>query len=793
MLSCDLFSHPGTALLRHLEDVAQTSRDIAWSKEIKLEALGLSRTQFIHFVETLGVAHDFGKSTRYFQEYLLHRPDEQYTRPLEANHGALSAIFAYYAVQHIFKEHTAGMAPYLPYIGFLIVKRHHGDLKDVKNEIEDAVDPDKLKVIDHQIASIDRADLQRLYATLLPNVPVDAFLRSYRDVLGQLNAGKFAFDKWLRSTSSPAACIFSLLCYSILISADKTEASGVSVERRESSLTKSLVDKYRENEGFSHATTEINRVRNAIYHDVTRSIESINVAQTKIMSLTAPTGTGKTLTALSAALKLRQRIYETRGYCPRIVYSLPFLSIIDQNFEVVADVLTRCGVPITSDVALKHHHLADVFYATANNEFEPDEAQFLIEGWNSEIIVTTFVQFFHSLFTNKNRSLRKFHNIVNSIVILDEVQAIPHKYWHLLNDFLVELGQCFGTYIILITATQPLIFQGDVRELLPDKDRYFAHFNRTRLYPDVGASRSFSEFAATIQDDIAQNPEKNFLIVLNTIRCARLMYARLVQADNENSTYFYLSTHVTPKERSKRIHEIKQSSKRKVVVSTQLIEAGVDIDVDIVYRDFGPLDSINQVSGRCNRNDRNEKQGIVHIYRINDGRRDVYSYVYDGLPVDKTFDTLNAYTGGREGAVVEEASFLELINDYFSKIKRALSADTSKELLQRITKLEFEHIYDEFKLIDEVGYEKLDLFVELDTLAQELWQRYEHIQGLVNKRERFRAFLQIKRDFYDYVISVPIRDVPDEILESEYLGRIPNEMLKIYYDEKTGFNGECTR
>lgn len=787
MPSCNLFSHPGTALLRHLGDVAQTSRDIACSKEIALETLGLSHTQFISFVETVAVAHDFGKSTRYFQEYLLHRPDEQYSRPLEANHGALSAIFAYYVLQHIFRDHTIGIAPYLPYIGFLIIKRHHGDLKDVKNEIEDAVDPDKLGVIDNQIASIDPVELQRLYATLLPNVPVDTFLRSYRDVLYRLNADKFAFDKWLRATSGPTACIFSLLCYSILISADKTEASGVSVERRVSTLTKNLVDRYRENEGFDQATTDINRVRNAIYDDVMRSIESINIAQTKIMSLTAPTGTGKTLTALSAALKLRQRICETRGYCPRIVYSLPFLSIIDQNFEVVEDVLARSGVPMTSDVALKHHHLADVFYATVDNEFALDAAQFLIEGWNSEIVVTTFVQFFHSLFTNKNRSLRKFHNIVNSIVILDEVQAIPHKYWHLLNDFLVVLGACFGTYIILITATQPLIFQRNVEELLPEKDKYFEHFNRTRLYPYVGAARSFAEFTTKIQDDIAQNPTKSFLIVLNTIRCARLMYACLAQADDESSTHCYLSTHVTPKERSERIQEIKQSTKRKVIVSTQLIEAGVDIDVDIVYRDFGPLDSINQVSGRCNRNDRNETQGVVNIYRINDGRRDIYSYIYDGLPMDKTFDTLNAHTDGIEGAVVEEASFLKLINDYFSKIKRALSTDTSKELLQRITKLEFEHIYDEFKLIDEAGYEKLDLFVELDARAQELWQRYEHIQCLTDKRDRYRAFLQIKRDFYDYVISVPVRDVPDEIHESEYLGRIPNEMLEIYYDDTTGF------
>src|SRR5450830_506841 len=133
-----------------------------------------------------------------------------------------------------------------------------------------------------------------------------------------------------------------------------------------------------------------------------------------IYSLNVPTGTGKTLTALSFSLKLRDKIKTELNFMTKIIYSLPFLSIIDQNFKVFEDVFKNVqGYTPTTDILLKHHHLSDIFYETNGNvEYDTSESLLLIEGWNSEIIVTTFIQFFHSLISNKNRSLRKFHNII---------------------------------------------------------------------------------------------------------------------------------------------------------------------------------------------------------------------------------------------------------------------------------------------------------------------------------------------------------------------------------------------
>jgi len=173
---------------------------------------------------------------------------------------------------------------------------------------------------------------------------------------------------------------------------------------------------------------------------------------------------------------------------------------------------------------------------------------------------------------------------------------------------------------------------------------------------------------------------------------------------------------------------------------------------------------------------------------INDGKKDVYKYVYSGLPVDKTKDTLKAYIEeGAESRGIQEAHFLQLINRYFSKIKGDLAEDEAKKLLQYIKKLEFDEINREFKLIDEKRYEKFDLFVELDDRAVNLWTQYKQIRNIENHFARRREFLSIKRDFYDYVISVPVDEVPDDLKDYPYLGRIPKEVLTTHYDKDTGF------
>lgn len=264
---------------------------------------------------------------------------------------------------------------------------------------------------------------------------------------------------------------------------------------------------------------------------------------------------------------MNARLKEEKKIKAKIIYSLPFLSIIDQNYDVFEDVFkTVENATPSEDVLLKHHHLADIFYRTQDDEeFEGLKSLFLIEGWNSEIIVTTFVQFFHTIVSNKNRSLRKFHTIANSIVILDEVQSVPHKYWLLLKQIISGFAEYFNTYFIFVTATQPLIFDpenGEITELVKNKDKYFREFDRVKLEINLNPM-NLDEFKEIIESEVKEKPDKDFLFVFNTIKSSLNIYKHLKDLKLKNSDYYYLSTNIVPKERLNRIKKIKKKVGKK--------------------------------------------------------------------------------------------------------------------------------------------------------------------------------------------------------------------------------------
>ena len=265
-------------------------------------------------------------------------------------------------------------------------------------------------------------------------------------------------------------------------------------------------------------------------------------------------------------------------------------------------------------------------------EFEMDveKSLLLIEGWHSEIVVTTFVQFFHSLITNRNRAARKFHNMVNSIIILDEVQSIPYKYWVLVNNALKYLAEEYNCWVVLVTATLPLIFReekGEIKPLIENKQKYFEKFNRVE-YDFNLEEKEFEEFKQEVLDEILES-DKDIMVVLNRIECSKDLYSFVKEGlereygrgkvteegvlEFENLELINLSTHIIPIHRLERIRSAKEAGeKRKVIITTQLIEAGVDISVNEIYRDLAPLDCIIQTAGRCNRNNEEEK-GAVKI------------------------------------------------------------------------------------------------------------------------------------------------------------------------------------
>jgi CRISPR-associated endonuclease/helicase Cas3 len=754
--SCNLYSHPGKLLKEHLFNVGYSSRETLTLKEIDLSELQIKKDILVDLSYLIGICHDLGKATEYFQNYIKETDEKKRmqmkSRP-ETKHGLLSAIFTYFVLREYLKGQQALNEPLcdiFSVMSYLIVKRHHGNLRDAYFEILDLREDRDLEVLDRQIQSIDLDEVKEVYRDML-NVDISYFFSHYREIIKEILQKKKRI-RHLKDEKNIEYSLITQVLYSILINSDKVEASGIRPKRNRGEISSDLIDLYKTIEGYNKSEEKIDIIRNSIYDDVISTVDGLNLEQ-KIYSLNVPTGTGKTLTSLSFALKLRNKLEREKGFTPKIIYSLPFMSIIDQNFDVFERVFKKVnGHPPTTDILLKHHHLADIFFKTEDNEFETSESLFLIEGWNSEIIVTTFVQFFHTLISNKNRALRKYHNIVNSIVILDEVQSIPHEYWLLFRELISIFSRYFNTYFIFVTATQPLIFEPEkeIQELVKDRTKYFSEFDRIELIPELEIT-PFEEFKEIVREDIENNKEKNFLVVLNTINSSKELYEHLKSFETERTCYYYLSTNIIPKERLRKIEKIKTSKGRMVIVSTQLIEAGVDIDVNIVYRDFSTLDSINQIAGRCNRNYRTDEKGIVKVFVLIDrNNKKYYQYIYGDRPIliDTTYQVLKSFYK------INEPLFLEIMNEYYAKVKDAMSNDKSEKMVSYLFDLEFESIQKNFRLIKQ-DYEKVDVFIELDDYAKEIRQIYQEIREEKDPFKRKKEFLKIKKDFYDYVISVP--------------------------------------
>lgn len=340
-----------------------------------------------------------------------------------------------------------------------------------------------------------------------------------------------------------------------------------------------------------------------------------------------------------------------------------------------------------------------------------------------------------------------------------------------------------------MTATQPLIFQPEIeiKELCTNSDQYFRQFDRLDLVPCLEPV-TIADFMEQVATDIESNPEKSFLIIMNTIHSSQQLYQYL-QKRMHKENFVYLSTMIFPKERLDRITQIRKSGKRKIIVSTQIVEAGVDLDVDVVYRDFGTLDSVVQASGRCNRNF-NEKRGLVKLFRIQDDKRFYYTYIYGGnsMLIDKTQQVLEKRT------IIPEHDFKDMVENYYHLVKQSMSNDEAKKLLENIAQLEFENIQRNFELISE-DYPKIDVFIEYDNEAAKVWKEFERIQEIVDPSEKRREFMKIKKHLRDYTISVPEKFKETAgYLNSVDMGYVSKMMIQQtgIYDKQLGFLKEET-
>jgi len=838
----EFYSHlePNKILLKdHLQYVGNRSKKIIQSKKIdKIDERILADISYL-----IGISHDFGKYTTFFQKKLkgFCDKDDRLT-----HHGLISAFFAFEIVNEFVElENVGNELPYkfLPLLAYVIVKRHHLDL----GNIEDDVKAEKLfdigfKNLSKQLEDIweNKNQINEEYHSLFQGYPICTEkifnnLEKYKKnvkfssdinlIIKDLDKSFYFFRK--ANDKTLIYYFLILLLYSVLIDSDKKYAGGVrEIERKR--LPKDLVETYLNKEKFQEENkTNINSVRDEIRKSVLKNIKDPQNKNQKIFTLTAPTGTGKTLTSLSAALILRgnlRKIFKMENE-PRIIYSLPFTSIIDQNYSVFDKALAQmeCFKAYESEYLLKHHYLSEIFYKTIgiDKEKDVDESLSLIESWESEIIVTTFIQLFYTLIGYKNRSLKKFHNIVNSIILLDEIQNIPIEYWNLVREVLLGMTKYYNCRVILITATKPLIFEEDEYiELVENYEKYFKESDLNRVCLKINLS---TQVIPNFYNSLIDWSKSSYLFVFNTIGASLEFYylisrdkfeeietvvlnkegkkkikiKKIIKGDRKYDLY-YLSSNVIPKVRREIIEVIKkriENNQKVIIISTQLIEAGVDVDCECVYRDIGPLDSIIQVSGRCNRNKKYStgETHLINLIKINEkGSEYRYANIYDKVLLNIVSELL------KEKEFIFEKDFLDLINEYFREAKGKSILET--KLIKSLYSLYF---YDknldsykrkpisEFKLIEERDWYEVDVFVELDEDAQKIYRKYQEIREIKNTFERKNEFLKIRKDFYDYVISIPYQYASDFIEDKDisYIPKIAKEDIEQghYYDPETGF------
>lgn len=420
-----------------------------------------------------------------------------------------------------------------------------------------------------------------------------------------------------------------------------------------------------------------------------------------LFRLTVPTGGGKTVASLAFAIN-----HAVENKMDRIIYVIPYTSIIEQNAAIFGQMLGRENV-------LEDH--CNVDYESAD-ELKP--MQLATENWDKPVIVTTNVQFFESLFSNKSSKCRKLHNIANSVIVFDEAQMLPNDYLKPCIAAMEELAKRYRSSIVLCTATQPALqsFFSDTTagiELCPRIEEQFRFFRRVSL-KHIG--RIAEE---TLREMILA--EEQALCIVNTKKRAQSLYQEM-----QGEGVYHLSTYMYPEHRRRILETIRGRLKAKlkcIVVSTSLVEAGVDLDFGAVYRQLAGADSIIQAAGRCNREGKKKpEESITYIFQLEEkeympGQRQQMS-VTDILLEEQ-----------------EDLSSLETIRRYFEMLYhyKGESLD-KKDIMGKFKKnrFSFAEVSRIFKLIEN---NTTAVFINREKRSEEILNEIR-IKGLTKKNMR---------------------------------------------------------
>jgi CRISPR-associated endonuclease/helicase Cas3 len=820
--SFDLLSHPDRTLAEHLHGCGEASRlqlsfkHIVPGQFFTPALLEQMRHLLVYF-------HDFGKGTDYFALKIIEAIEKELKEPKPDKVGwqavkkfadSMRPYLDYFdkvkrpdAVREVRRNPNLGnhaqqgayfvLAAFeyedimLRFILLKIILKHHGNLSnfwvDKKGNSQIYLEEDQVELLEKQFARLDFDMYQKILNTQGLKVHKSDWGRIKELVTDsdQIDDERLAFE----DKRDIRYFFLQHFLFSLLLSADKGDVKlpkyvpKSDFIRENGLLPEWLIEKYKVKKFGGKIGNKLNDKREEAYQLVAENCRLY--AERNFFSITLPTGMGKTFTAYNVAIILQNEYAkQTGGKKPRIVYCLPFTSIIDQNAAILDEILAlgkTIDPEINENWLSKNHYLSTYNQVYHERALENQEPEYLTDGWEHEIIVTTFVQMLESIFTNRNSALRKFHNMTNAIFILDEVQNVPPKYYEAIERVFREMASYFNTKFVFVTATQPFLFKDKdaVLELTIGKtEEYFRQLTRIKIDQSLLRANDYQKmdaqvFLETLVADIRENGDKSFLIICNTIAQSRWFFDALEEIFTD-AELIYLSSSLLPPVRRWNIRRIKSSKKRKIVVSTQVVEAGVDIDLDVVYRDFAPIDSINQSAGRCNRNDV-RGTGVVKLFNL--GK---HTSIYDSVLMNTTREVLLKY----EDEILEGKLF-NLNNDYAAAVRSKVTNDSneSQVLIQAMEKLQLELIEEKFSLIEE-DHRHYNVFLPCSLAARKAWDTYLNLKGIDDPYERKTKMKNHQPKLLQYITRFPKKkyepDNPDEFLIYE-----PNWAR--WYDLDRGF------
>src|SRR5665648_549745 len=570
----------------HLENVSLLS--MGYGSKISLGATG----------QLIGILHDMGKNTKKFDAYIHYCSKHPKDKSLKGsiNHSTAGAKYIYDNFYNTIKQYEKFTAQIIS----LAICSHHGGLIDCldlhgNDKFTDRMNPDKDIFYEEALNFFQKECLEGLKIKDLFNEATEEIKAMFIKINKIDSSGKFGRF---------AAGLIEKFLFSCVIDADRydtyifMEDKNAKTGFDKSALWKELSDVLEIKLAGYPKKTKIDLLR----EEVSLSCKNFAERSPGIYQLAVPTGGGKTLSSLRYALGHAKKFNKDR-----IFYVIPFTTIIDQNAKEIKDILGH------EDMILEHHSNLIIDYSQDNEE-ELEVYKLLTERWDSPIILTTMVQFLDTLFSGGTQGARRIHNLANSVIIFDEIQAIPIKCINMFNSAINFLSNICNATIVLCTATQPLLERTEMPlklsenpNIIHDIHKKFEQFKRVNLVPNLIVG-GYSTVA--LRDFILNKMDQmtSLLVILNTKNSAKAIFKELREANEElpkekQYIIFHLSTNMCPTHRMKILKDIKEKlgRERVVCISTQLIEAGVNISFECVVRSLAGLDNIAQAAGRCNR------------------------------------------------------------------------------------------------------------------------------------------------------------------------------------------------